>query len=104
MPTEHHDHIFVKPGKYVQGPPAVKYRGIFLNDEAPALSGWVRAKFGQAKLSPDPPVPAGVANMNHEFYARVFELLLRLRGKLSVARHVEQRLQRRRSGKPQAGR
>jgi Glycosyl hydrolase family 115/Gylcosyl hydrolase family 115 C-terminal domain len=80
VPTEHHDYVFVKPGKYTRGPPAVKYRGIFLNDEAPALSGWVRAKFGQAKLSPDPPVPAGVANMNHEFYARVFELLLRLRG------------------------
>ena len=80
VPTAHHDNIFVKPGKYTQGPPAVKYRGIFLNDEAPALSGWVREKFGQAKQSQDPPVPAGVANMNHEFYARVFELLLRLRG------------------------
>ena len=80
VPTTHHESIFVKPGKYTQGPPAVKYRGIFLNDEAPALSGWVREKFGQAKQSQDPPVPAGVANMNHEFYGRVFELLLRLRG------------------------
>ena len=80
VPIAHHDNIFVKPGKYTQGPPAVKYRGIFLNDEAPALSGWVREKFGQAKQSQDPPVPTGVANMNHEFYARVFELLLRLRG------------------------
>jgi Glycosyl hydrolase family 115/Gylcosyl hydrolase family 115 C-terminal domain/Glycosyl hydrolase family 67 N-terminus len=80
VPTEHHDNIFVKPGKYTQGSPAVKYRGIFLNDEAPALSGWVREKYGQAKQSQDPPVPAGVANMNHEFYGRVFELLLRLRG------------------------
>ena len=40
------DALFVKAGKYVQGPPAVKYRGIFLNDEAPALSGWVKEKFG----------------------------------------------------------
>jgi hypothetical protein len=80
VPTARHENIFVKPGKYSQGPPAVKYRGIFLNDEAPALSGWVRENFGQAKQSQDPPVPAGVASMNHEFYARVFELLLRLRG------------------------
>ncbi len=45
--------------------PAVKYRGIFLNDEAPALSGWAREKFG---------------GFNHLFYERVFELLLRLKG------------------------
>jgi hypothetical protein len=54
VPTAHHDNIFIKPGKYTEGPPAVKYRGIFLNDEAPALSGWVREKYGQAKQSQDP--------------------------------------------------
>ena len=32
VPVEHKESLFVKPGKYVQGPPAVKYRGIFLND------------------------------------------------------------------------
>jgi len=42
----------------------VKYRGIFLNDEAPALTGWVREKFG---------------NYNHQFYEKVFELLMRLK-------------------------
>jgi hypothetical protein len=80
VPVVHRDALFVKAGKYVQGPPAVKYRGFFINDEAPALAGWVREKFGQAKQSQNPPVPSGVANMNHEFYAHVFELLLRLRG------------------------
>jgi hypothetical protein len=80
VPIRHRDALFVRSGKYIQGPPAVKYRGIFINDEAPALSGWVREKFGQAKQSQDPPVPSGIANMNHEFYAHVFELLLRLRG------------------------
>lgn len=79
VPTRHRDTVFVKAGKYQQGPPAVKYRGIFINDEAPALAGWVREKFGQAKQSQDPPVPSGISNMNHEFYGRVFELLLRLR-------------------------
>ncbi len=80
VPPAHHEQVFAKPGKNVAGPPAVKYRGIFLNDESPALSGWVREKFGQAKQSQSPPVPGGVANMNHEFYGHVFELLLRLRG------------------------
>ncbi|HEY4354619.1 MAG TPA: glycosyl hydrolase 115 family protein [Acidobacteriaceae bacterium] len=60
----HHDALFVEPGRYLQREPAVKYRGIFLNDEAPALSGWSREKFG---------------GFNTKFYAHVFELLLRLK-------------------------
>ena len=64
VPVPHHDAVFVKAGKYEQGPPAVKYRGIFLNDEAPDLTGWVNEKFG---------------NYNHAFYTNVFELLLRLK-------------------------
>jgi hypothetical protein len=65
VPTRHRDALFVKAGAYVQGPPAVKYRGIFLNDEAPALSGWVKDNFGK---------------YNHEFYQKVFELVLRMKG------------------------
>jgi Glycosyl hydrolase family 115/Gylcosyl hydrolase family 115 C-terminal domain len=57
------DEVFIKRGRYVQGP-VVKYRGIFLNDEAPALTGWTREKFG---------------GYNHQFYEKVFELLLRLK-------------------------
>ena len=60
----HADALYVDPGRYVQPVPAVKYRGIFFNDEAPALSGWTAEKFG---------------GMNHEFYTKVFELLLRLK-------------------------
>jgi hypothetical protein len=60
----HADALYVQPGRYVQATPAVKYRGIFFNDEAPALSGWTKEKFG---------------GMNHEFYTKVFELLLRLK-------------------------
>lgn len=60
----HADALYVQPGRYVQPVPAVKYRGIFFNDEAPALSGWTKEKFG---------------GMNHEFYTKVFELLLRLK-------------------------
>ena len=46
--------------------PAVRYRGIFLNDEAPCLTSWVKNTYG-------------TDYGDHRFYARVFELLLRLR-------------------------
>ena len=65
VPVPHQDAVFVKAGKYEQGPPAVKYRGIFLNDEAPDLTGWVKEKFGGLQPS--------------RFYTNVFELLLRLK-------------------------
>ena len=65
VPVAHKDALFVKPGRFVEGEPAVKYRGIFLNDEAPALSGWTREKFG---------------GFNSKFYVKVFELILRLKG------------------------
>ncbi len=64
VPPKHHDELFVKAGEFVQGPPAVKYRGIFINDEAPDLTGWAKEKFG---------------GCNHAFYTNVFELLLRLK-------------------------
>jgi len=80
VPVVHRDALFVKPGRYMEGPPAVKYRGIFLNDEAPALSGWVREKFGMAPVTNNPARPPDVVNMNHEFYSKVFELILRLKG------------------------
>lgn len=64
VPAWHHDALFVKAGKFVQGPPAVKYRGIFINDEAPDLTGWVKEHYG---------------DYNHGFYTNVFELLLRLK-------------------------
>ena len=70
--------LYIKAGRYTQSP-SVKYRGIFLNDEAPDLSRWVAEKYGTVKLGTDPPMPRGVANYNHEFYSRVFELLLRLK-------------------------
>jgi hypothetical protein len=72
--AEHHDKLFVSPGKFVHGPPSVKYRGIFLNDEAPDLSEWVREKFG------DVPGHRGAANYGRGFYTNIFEVILRLRG------------------------
>jgi hypothetical protein len=81
VPVNHKDNLFVKAGRYMEGASAVKYRGIFFNDEAPALDGWVKEKFGTwpnpEKLTKG---ATGVANMNHEFYSKVFELVLRLKG------------------------
>ncbi|MFZ0431028.1 MAG: glycosyl hydrolase 115 family protein [Acidobacteriota bacterium] len=65
VPVPHRPDLFVLPGRHRQGEPAVRYRGIFINDEAPALSGWVDQTFG---------------GFNHHFYEKVFELVLRLRG------------------------
>jgi hypothetical protein len=65
VPAKRKASLFVKPGRYMWGPPKVKYRGIFINDEAPALSGWAYEKFG---------------GFNSKFYQKVFELILRLKG------------------------
>ena len=80
VPVEHKDNLYVKPERYEQGPPSVKYRGIFLNDEAPDLSNWIIDKYGFVTPQKNPPIPEGVANYNHEFYTKLFELLLRIRG------------------------
>lgn len=64
VPVRRHDNIFVKSGTRISDAPVVQYRGIFINDEAPALTGWVQEKFGR---------------FDHNFYRHVFELMLRLR-------------------------
>ena len=60
----HQSALYVQSGRHVLDEPAVKYRGIFLNDEAPSLTGWVNEKFG---------------GYNSKFYVHVFELLLRMK-------------------------
>lgn len=84
VPAKKHAELYVKAGKFSVGEPSVKYRGIFFNDEAPSLSGYVRAKYGNLQPNNDPAkgalIPAGVANYGHEFYSHVFELLLRCKG------------------------
>ena len=44
--------------------PSIKYRGIFLNDEAPSLTTWTNKRYG---------------GRNQYFYRQVFELLIRLK-------------------------
>jgi hypothetical protein len=79
VPVRKSDELYVNPGRHVWGEPSVKYRGIFLNDEYPALTKWVAFKYGDVMPSANPPVPKDVANYGSEFYSRIFEVLLRLK-------------------------
>ena len=66
-PVAHHDNAYVMKGSYTAGEPAVEFRGIFLNDEAPCLTTWVKNTFG-------------TEYGGRAFYEKVFELILRLKG------------------------
>ncbi|MCQ2213593.1 MAG: glycosyl hydrolase 115 family protein [Bacteroidaceae bacterium] len=67
VPVIRQNEVYAKLGSYTDGEPAVRYRGLFLNDEAPCLTTWVKNTFG---------TDFG----GHDFYAHVFELILRLKG------------------------
>ena len=64
VPVKQQKELYVRKDLNKSDYPRVKYRGIFINDEAPALSGWSKEKFG---------------GFNHLFYEKVFELMLRLK-------------------------
>jgi hypothetical protein len=64
VPAKKRQAAYVLQGKYISGEPKVRYRGIFINDEAPCFTGWTREKFG---------------GVNSKMYTHMFELLLRLR-------------------------
>ncbi|MBN7818585.1 glycosyl hydrolase 115 family protein [Bowmanella yangjiangensis] len=64
VPVKAKSSLYVQASQAIVDAPQIKYRGIFLNDEAPALTNWVKDKFG---------------NFNRQFYEHVFELLLRLK-------------------------
>jgi hypothetical protein len=64
----HRDTLFVAAGTHRFGPPSVKYRGIFINDEDWGLQPWAAQTFE--------PEHGGIGPKT---YAKVFELLLRLK-------------------------
>ena len=66
-PVAQHAQAYIKKGTYTDGEPAVEFRGLFLNDEAPCLTTWVKNTFG-------------TDYGDHHFYEKVFELILRLKG------------------------
>ncbi len=65
VPVQKKPAIYINTSVIINDAPKVKYRGIFINDEAPCLSNWSKEKFG---------------GFNHHFYEQVFELILRLKG------------------------
>lgn len=64
VPVKQKKAIYVQAKTPFVDAPKVKYRGIFINDEAPCFSRWTKEKFG---------------GVNHLAYEKVFELLLRLK-------------------------
>jgi hypothetical protein len=68
VPVEKENQVAIHGDIFKQGPPAVKFRGIFLNDEDWGLRPWASKTF-------DPET----GNIGPKTYAKVFELLLRLR-------------------------
>ncbi|MFF4525420.1 glycosyl hydrolase 115 family protein [Streptomyces bluensis] len=74
VPPVHRDEVYVLPGRFSQGTPSVRYRGVFINDENPALGTWAPRYFGPGKA------PGHPGGFTADFWARVFEVLLRLKG------------------------
>lgn len=68
---EHKDNVTFKYSELrrTSKEPSIKYRGIFLNDEEPALGTWVQKHFKKDSGS----------KFNEYFYEKVFQLLLRLK-------------------------
>ena len=69
VPVAKHAEAYIMKGTYTDGEPAVEFRGIFLNDEAPCLTSWVKNTWG-------------TDYGDHRFYEKVFELILRLKGNM----------------------
>ena len=69
VPVTRRDELHLSAGAEPIDQPAVKYRGIFLNDE-----GWGLVPWASKTHEPE------AGNLGPKTYARLFELLLRLRG------------------------
>ncbi|WP_049917106.1 glycosyl hydrolase 115 family protein [Halogeometricum pallidum] len=72
VPTERRETLVVEPGTYRYGPPSVAYRGFFLNDEDFGLRPWASETFAPEDAADRP-------GIGPKTYARLFELLLRLK-------------------------
>ena len=77
VPVQQHDNVFVS-ANHVSKSPSVRYRGIFINDEDWGLTPWSGKNF-----EPE------VGNIGPRTYAKVCELLLRLKANmLAPAMHT----------------
>lgn len=64
-----HDEIYALDTTTYSGEPAIQYRGLFINDEAPATTGWW-SKTHDFELG---------YKLDTEYYTHVFDLLVRLK-------------------------
>ncbi|KAJ2989814.1 hypothetical protein NUW58_g3275 [Xylaria curta] len=69
VPATKREEIYAVQKNTTFGPPSVQYRGLFINDEAPGLTGWWSKTHG---VDHQP--------IDTEFYRHVFDMLLRLKG------------------------
>ncbi len=60
--------LYIKAGESVVGPPSVKYRGIFINDEDWGIQPWAAKN-----------MDTDVKDIGPKTYTKIFELLLRLK-------------------------
>lgn len=68
---EHRNALWIGGQKSIVGSPSVKYRGLFINDEDHGLNPWAKRKMDRERK-----------NIGPNTYAKVMELLLRLRANL----------------------
>ncbi|HEY0944920.1 MAG TPA: glycosyl hydrolase 115 family protein, partial [Opitutaceae bacterium] len=71
VPVPKQSRLTIPVGRNVVGPPSVKYRGIFINDEDWAMLPWAAETFEPES-----------GNLGPKTYAKVFGLVLRLRANL----------------------
>lgn len=80
VPVQTKADVYIKAGTALTDKPDVQYRGIFINDEE-KLSRWVTDVFN--------PAEGGSGVMGAKIYAKIFELILRLKGNyIWAAMHV----------------
>ncbi|MBN2182592.1 MAG: glycosyl hydrolase 115 family protein [Sedimentisphaerales bacterium] len=66
---KHMDAAYIASGTIIEGPPSVRYRGIFLNDEDWGLQPWAAKNMDM-----------DIRDIGPNTYAKIFELLLRMKG------------------------
>ena len=71
VPVRKHSQLYVREGCFVESSPSVKYRGIFINDEDWGLKPWATTNYEKV-----------LGDIGPRTYARVCELLLRLRANM----------------------
>ncbi|OMP88076.1 hypothetical protein BK809_0002833 [Diplodia seriata] len=69
VPASKHPELYALAQTTIHGEPSVRYRGLFINDEAPALTSWWSRQHNSTAHRP----------LDAEFYRHVFDLLLRLK-------------------------